>query len=454
MALRILFVAAEATPFSKVGGLADVAGSLPRALAARGHDVVLATPRHSAGLEVAGVQPEKSLTHGITFRGGEKQVRVDEYRLGANHRAWLIGDGDYFPRPAVYGEADDLERYLFFCQAVIELPRPLDWQPDVIHLNDWHTGPLAYALRNYAWDDEWYRSAVSVFTIHNLRYRGPDRFVDLIGPAIFYSNVVTTVSPTYAREILTSESGEGLDVLLNLRRDDLHGIVNGIDYDEFDPATDRRIAENFNAGSLERRTANKLALQERVGLKASKTPLVGMVARLSEQKGIDITLPAMERLLASGEVQFVLLGTGDRHYEEQAVELAERHPGQASVTIGFDAELAQQIYAGSDVFLMPSRFEPCGLGQMIAMRYGSIPVVRRTGGLADTVTDAAEADGVGFVFDDYTAEALGEALNRAITTHGSEGGWRALQKRATGRDFSWGASAALYEEIYLAALGR
>lgn len=440
--LRILFASAEATPFSKVGGLADVAGSLPQALAARGHDVTLITPRHKAGGKGSGEFP-------MTFKGEELKMSYEQVELANGARALLVEDGQHFPRESVYGQPDDLDRYLVFCQALIELPRHLGWRFDILHLNDWHTGPAAFALRNYAWDDEFYHGAASVFTIHNLRYRGPDKFLDLISPALFYAGAVTTVSPTYAQEILTPELGEGLHQMLAMRKDDLFGVVNGIDYDEFNPALDKRIAANFDLDNLQPRGQNKRALQRRLGLDESDLPLAGMVARLSEQKGIDITLPALEPLLAQGALQVVILGAGDKQYEGAATELAARCKGSASVTIGFDAELAQQIYAGSDMFLMPSRFEPCGLGQMIAMRYGSIPVVRRTGGLADTVLDAgAGRDGLGYVFDQYSTEAMGEALRRAIAAFGNSAEWTALQRRAMRADFSWDASAARYEEIY------
>jgi starch synthase len=447
VSLRVLFVAAEATPFSKVGGLADVAGSLPRALAARAMDVRLVTPQHNL---VELMTPTRSQT--TSFRGSPRSFEVSEVELMGGARAWVIADGVYFPRSAVYGESDDLDRYLFFCQAALDLPRLVEWQPDVIHIHDWHTGPIAYALRNYAWKDEFYRRAVSVFTIHNLRYRGPDSFVDLIGPAIFYSDVVTTVSPTYAKEILTPELGEGLHELLQVRRESLHGVVNGIDYDEFNPATDPRIEVPFDAESLEPRDANRLALRRRLGLSDSTAPLVAMVTRLSEQKGIDIALEALEPMVEAGETQVVILGAGDKPYEEQVSAIAERHPGQFSGTVGFDAALAQQIYAGSDIFLMPSRFEPCGLGQMIAMRYGSIPVVRRTGGLADTVPDHAVEGGLGFVFEDYSPSALSSALSRAVDRFGDKTDWQELQKRAMLRDFSWNASAGSYEALYESAL--
>lgn len=444
MSLRILFVAAEATPFSKVGGLADVAGSLPAALAKRGHEVRLVTPRHTAQQERP--QTERELT--TEFRGTTTAFSIEEVSLGDGASASIVADGTYFPRETVYGFPDDLDRYLFFSQAALELPRLIGWQPDVIHLNDWHTGPMAYALRNYRWSDDFYRKAISVFTIHNLRYRGPDEFVDLIGPAIFYADIVTTVSPTYAREIVTPELGEGLHELLRLRQDDLYGVVNGIDYGEFDPTSDPRIEANFDSETLDTRQRNRAALRSRLGLDDLQVPLVGMVTRLSEQKGIDIALEALGPLVAEGGVQVAILGTGDRSYEEAASALSAKQSGRFSATIGFDAQLAQQIYAGSDLFLMPSRFEPCGLGQMIAMRYGSIPVVRRTGGLADTVPDVSQENGLGFVFDDYDAAAVTSALQRALDLFEDRVTWRGLQRRAMLADFSWDASAAEYDRLF------
>lgn len=447
-ALNILFVAAEVGPFAKVGGLADVAAALPRALAARGHDVRVVTPRHSP-------EPAGEVAASLPLSAG-RQAAARSTTSGDGVPTYLVESEGLFPRDRVYGEPNDLERYLAFCQATLELPKQLGWRPDIFHCNDWHTAPIAFGLRNRAWGDAFYRGAACVLTIHNLRYRGPDELADFLCQGIYYADAVTTVSETYAREILTPEYGEGLHPLLLERQDRLFGILNGLDYREYDPARDPHLAANFDATSLERRSANKAALQRRTGLSPeTDVPLVGMVSRLTEQKGMDLTLEAMDTLLSDGAAQLVLLGTGDEAYHRAFRDLAQRHPGRASVSISFDHPLAQLIYGGCDLFLMPSRFEPCGLGQLIALRYGAIPVVRRTGGLADTVRDYTGPDsaGNGFVFQEYSAGALLAALFRALAVFQHPDEWRRLQARGMGLDFSWERSAQRYEAVYHRALG-
>jgi len=446
--LKVLFVSAEVGPFAKVGGLADVAAALPRALAARGHDVRVVTPRHSAEAigEIAALIP---------LSAGRQATARSTTSDGDGVPTYLVESEGLFPRDRVYGEANDLERYLAFCQAALELPKQLGWRPDVFHCNDWHTAPIAFGLRNRAWGDGFYRGAACVLTIHNLRYRGPDELADFLCQGIYYADAVTTVSETYAREILTPEYGEGLHPLLQERQDRLFGILNGLDYREYDPAGDPHLAANFDAATLERRSANKTALQERAGLAPdANAPVVGMVSRLTEQKGMDLTLETMGALLSEGAAQFVVLGTGDETYHRAFRDLAQRHAGHAAVSIAFDHPLAQLIYGGCDLFLMPSRFEPCGLGQLIALRYGAIPVVRHTGGLADTVSDytGPESEGNGFVFHEYSAPALLAALRRALATFQHPDEWRRLQARCMQLDFSWSRSAERYESAYRQAL--
>jgi starch synthase len=367
-----------------------------------------------------------------------------------------LGDSPlYFQRPAVYGEPDDLDRDLVFGQVVLELPKALGWQPDILHGHDWHAAALAFGLRNKAWSDAFYRQTASVTTIHNLRYRGPHNLVDMLCQAILYADVISTVSPTYAQEILTPEYGEGLHTLLGLRRDRLFGILNGIDYEEFDPATDPLIPAHYDACTPEKKAFNKAALQERGSLALDPSvPLVGMISRLTEQKGFDLVEQVIESYLESGRFQFFLLATGEKRYEAFFQELPRRYPGRAAVFLAFDAALAQLIYAGSDLFLMPSRFEPCGLGQMISLRYGTVPIVRRTGGLADTIQDCPLdlSTGNGFSFTEYTDWALRETLERALGAYQQRDAWRSLVVRAMEQDFSWNVSARRYVEMYQAAL--
>jgi starch synthase len=443
-ALNILFVSAEVGPFAKVGGLADVAAALPRALAARGHDVRVVTPRHSP-------EPIGDVAASLTL-GSERWAAARSVASGGDGvPTYLVESEGLFPRSRIYGEADDLERYLAFCRAVLELPKQLGWPPHIFHCNDWHTAPIAFGLRNRAWGDAFYRDAACVLTIHNLRYRGPDELADFLCQGIYYADAVTTVSETYAREILTAEYGEGLHPLLQQRQDRLFGILNGLDYRVYDPACDPHLAANFDAASLEGRATNKAALQQRTGLtQDADVPLVGMVSRLTEQKGMDLTLEAMEALLGEGAVQFVVLGAGDEAYHRAFAALAQRHRGRASVSIAFDNPLAQLIYGGCDLFLMPSRFEPCGLGQLIALRYGAIPVVRHTGGLADTVCDyeGPGSEGNGFVFQEYSAGAFLAALRRALAAFQRRAEWRHLQAQGMKLDFSWERSAERYEAVY------
>ncbi len=450
--LRILYVAAEVSHFFKEGGLGDVAASLPPALARLGHDVRVITPLH-APLPSAPIVSSFS----VSALGRHEEVAVREGSLEGKVPVYLVQNTRYFERRRAYNEPDDLERYLLFARAVLEVPKHLGWQPDIIHCNDCHTAAIPVALRHPGATDAFYERSTAFLTIHNLHYRGFDHLIDFLCQGIFYADFVTTVSETYAREILTPEYGEGLEPLLRLKGKRLVGIRNGLDYGDYNPATDPYLISSYDVATLDRRVANKSTLQREVGLEPREdVPLVGMVNRLVAQKGLELAREAMDHLLARGALQFVLLGVGDENYHEAFRSLAARYPGRAAVIIGFDIPLAQRIYAGSDLFAMPSRYEPCGLGQLIAMRYGSIPVVRRTGGLADTVIDCDPAleTGTGFVFQDYRASALLEALQRAVSAFPQRESWRRLMARAMAADFSWDASARQYVAAYHRALAR
>lgn len=452
-ALKILYASAEIMPFAKVGGLADVAAALPKALAALGHDVRVVTPDHG-GQAGKGEAPPK-LRASVSFMGGLEEVEVTEGSLSPGAPIYFIGNSTFFHRPEVYGAPDDLLRYQFFSRAVLEAPRWLGWQPDILHCNDWHTAFLPFGLRNRAWGDPGYRQTASVLTIHNLGYRGPDDLTDVLSQGIYYAHVINTVSRTYAREITTPELGEGLESLLRLRQERLYGIVNGIDTALFDPATDTALAVNYDASRLSLKARNKEALQEKLGLPvAPSMPLAGMVSRLVDQKGIDLVVEVLEKGIVDLGMQFVFLGTGDPSYQQQLQDVAARHPRQVKVVLGFAPKLAQLIYGGADLFLMPSRYEPCGLGQLIAMRYGTAPVVRRTGGLADTVEDVVPdlSGGTGFVFGPYQAQDLLGALKRAAAAFQQKEAWKSLQRRCMDQDYSWSASARQYEAMYYDAL--
>jgi starch synthase len=477
--LKILIVAAEVAPFAKVGGMADVAGALPQALWQLGHDVRVALPKYAMiddqkyGLSRPGVQFD------VPMGEGQEHAVLVEGKLGNSVPAYMIANEEYFGREKVYGYPDDDRRFVFFSRAVLEMLKSLDWQPDVIHCNDWHTAIIADYLKTLYAADPFFAGAASAYTIHNLAYQGifpadllkvaglerwglvcediPEyaNLVDLMARGICYADVVNTVSERYAQEILTPEYGEKLDGLLQKRREHLFGIINGIDTTVFDPATDKYIAANFDVNSIDQRVANKLNLQETVGLPVdASAPLIGMVSRLAEQKGFDLLEQVIGPALRYFKAQLVLLGTGEPLYEEIFRRLAVELPQQAAVMIRFDAGLAQKIYAGSDMFLMPSKFEPCGLGQMIAMRYGNVPVVRQTGGLADTVQDydPGAQTGSGFVFAEYSPLLLFGALSRAMESYKYRSQWRELMIRDMRADYSWNASARKYVDLYRKAL--
>ena len=460
--MDILFVVAEMAPLVKVGGVGDIGGSLPRALRRLGQDVRVALPLYKMiDRGAIGAQRVASLPDGAALWTGEH----DGLRL------YLI-EHQAFERDNVYGYDDEAERFLAFCTGVVDSAGAIDWPPDVIHLNDWLTGFVGTRLvgqRDHPWQD-----VPQVFTIHNLGYRGDflkpfahehalpkdafkaprgvSRHVPYSGLAqgLLHARIVSTVSPTYAKEIVEPEMGGALAPLMHALGERVEGILNGIDTNEYDPARDPHLAVNYGIGSLDKRAGNKAVLQQQLGLPASDAPLIGMVTRLFEQKAPDLAASAIEKLLPEAKFQLVVLGTGAPEYEEQLANLAAAHPDRVAVRLAFDYTLGQRIYAGSDMFLMPSRYEPCGLGQMIAMRYGAVPVVRRTGGLADSVSpfDAATASGTGFLFDELTTDALADALCEAIAAYDDKDSWRALQQRGMQSDFSWGNAAQQYVELY------
>jgi starch synthase len=470
--VKVLFATVEMSPLAKVGGLADVAGSLPKALVRAGHDVRVIMPRHgNIAPDALGFKPYSAFHVGVT--GGDTLSGTVLQGEVAGVPVYLIDVPELFARTQVYGEPDDLERWVAFCDAALDWLAQDSWQPDVLHLNEWHTAFMGSRLR--CQPHSRLAPIPRVYTVHNLAIHGgfdddfaraacleervlesplaPEKWMlhSGMGQGLAWSDVINTVSPTYAREILTPEYGAGFDPLLNARRDQLFGILNGIDYEEFDPATDTRLPAHYDARDFSGHAENKRALQARLGLREdSNTPLIGIVTRLFYQKGADLAVEAIERLIERRPVQLAVLGTGDQAYHDQLIALRDRHPGNIAVTLAFDADLAQLIYGGSDLFLMPSRFEPCGLGQMIALRYGSVPVVRRTGGLADTVEEWSPSSGTGngFVFDEATAAELEAALDRALDTFEKPDEWRQLVAQGMAGDYSWGNAAQEYVKLY------
>lgn len=476
--LKILFVAAEASPFVKVGGLGDVIGSLPKALHRAGHQPIVVLPRYGTIRSDYPISRHDSFS--IPFIGRPEKVEIIQVALADGTPVYLVENARYFDRMAVYGEYDDAERFLFFSKVALEIPKRLGWQPDVVHCHDWHTAICPAVLQTDYRTDPFYAGCGSVYTIHNLAYQGSfhESFVSwanladyLIPPVdpfrkhtfnmmaigIYYSDVVTTVSETYAREALTPEYGCGLEGLLKARQDSFFGILNGIDYEEFNPATDPLIAAPYDAAVLHNKMENKLALQEKVGLPPNREiPLVGMAGRLVYQKGPDIAAQALETLLPEANVQFILQGTGETQYRQLLEKVEQQNTRKARLFFTLDFSLAQLIYAGCDIFLLPSRFEPCGLAPMIALRYGTIPVVRRTGGMAETVPDCSPdlSTGLGFAFDSYDSGELLMALHRALAGYSNREQWQKLVRRGMTTDFSWQASVPRYEIIYHQAMRR
>jgi starch synthase len=490
MSLRVLFLASEVAPFAKTGGLADVAGSLPKALAALGHDVRVMMPAY-ASIERAlqdgrwGLRAVGPTLH-VPILGGINAGTLQAMLPGTEVPVEFIAERQLFDRPDLYGYDDDPYRFAFFCRAALQWAVETQaWRPDIVHAHDWHAAPALLWLGTSGQDDLRYRDIPTVLTIHNLLHQGRTSIdllrylgvrghrlyeegmdeVNLMARAIYHATMINTVSPTYAREILTPDGGMRLDALLRYRQFDVHGILNGLDYDVWNPATDRNLRHTYDASSLEARAGNKRALQARMRLEQrDDVAVVAMVSRLDVQKGIDLVEAIAPRLLgaepsvpqtlmpgSSPAAQLVVLGSGAAEHEAALRRLAVAYRGRMAALLRYDPVVAPLIYGGSDVFLMPSRFEPCGLGQMIAMRYGCVPVVRATGGLVDTVQDGI----TGFSFGRYDADAFWAALQRALTMHrDTPGEWRAIQQRGMAADFSWTASARGYEQLYEWAIAR
>ncbi len=476
--LKVLILAAEIVPFAKVGGLADIVGALPKALQTLGHDVRLVMPRYRQ-VDFERFQL-KMILDAVSIKMGSYQVPVSVYEveIGDHIPVYMIDAPRYFDRENIYGYTDDGERFVLFCRAALDVMRMLGWSPNIVHCNDWHTGIVPNWMNTVYRDDPFYANTATVYTIHNLAYHGIFGYrllevagvaasgflypqiaelanvVDVMGRGILFSDVITTVSERYAQEILTPTFGERLDHLLRSRRDRLFGILNGIDYQDYDPATDQYIHTQFDTHSLALRAENKVALQEHAHLPVrADVPVLSMISRLADQKGFDLLAQIIQPLLAQG-IQFVLLGVGDQHYHEMFENLAARYPDQVAIFLTFNTELARRIYAGSDMFLMPSRFEPCGTSQMIAMRYGCVPVVRRVGGLANTVQEynPGTDEGNGFLFNNYDPWEFFAAIVRALELFRFKDPWSVIQQHGMAADHSWHVSALRYVEIYRKAI--
>ncbi|MEE1025767.1 MAG: glycogen synthase GlgA [Acutalibacteraceae bacterium] len=466
--MKVLFAASEAYPFAMSGGLADVAGALPKALRSRFVGCRVVMPLYGTVSEEMRSKM-KFITH-ITVPVAWRRQYCGIFEAHVDGVIYYLLDNQYyFKRDTLYGHYDDAERFAFFSRAVLEIIPYIDFTPDIIHCNDWQTAMIpVYKDRFY--HEGIYKDIKTVFTIHNIQYQGKygyellgdvlglsesdshlveyESCVNLMKGGIECADRVTTVSRTYAEEILTPWFSHGLDEILKLRQFKLSGIVNGIDVDVYNPETDPLIYEGFSAENLEGKAVNKAKLQEEMGLPVKPdVPVIGIVSRLVSHKGFDLVKRVFEDMLKA-DIQFAILGSGEWEFETFFYGMKEKYPDKVGLRLGFIPQLAHRIYAGADIFLMPSKSEPCGLAQMVALRYGTIPIVRETGGLKDTIQDSGDGKGNGFTFATYNAHDMLDAVWRSLAGYADREGWEILVKRAMYCDNSWKRSAGEYIKIY------
>lgn len=470
--MKILFAASEAVPFAKTGGLADVAGALPLALEELGQEVIVVLPRYKAISDAkfsreGGIPPLAGKIQRLT---GDISYSV----MGKKIKVYFIENDNYFNRDGLYGDKngdykDNLDRFSYYSKRTLELLKEINFKPDIIHVHDWQAALIPVYLKTLFASDAFYKKIKSVLTIHNIGYQGlfpKEEFpklgldwslfnieglefygkVNILKGGLGFCEIINTVSPTYSKEIQTKEFGFGLEGLLNKRSSRVFGILNGVDYAIWDPQTDKYIAKNYSLKNIEDKDKNKADLQETCSLPIRlDIPLLGIVSRLAEQKGFDILAECLDSICKM-KLQLVILGTGDLKYHLLLQGLVKKYPKVISLNLKFDDPLAHKIYAGSDVFLMPSKYEPCGLGQIISFKYGTIPLVFKTGGLADTVNAAN-----GFIFDRYNKDDLLKTIKKAVVAFGDKKKWTNLQAQAMQCDFSWKESAKKYLELYAKA---
>lgn len=473
--MKITFVASEGVPFSKTGGLADVVGALPKALATGGDEVDVLLPRYRMTKPGKAMPQYQSIT--LPLSSGFRFASIQDAGVAAGVHTYLVDCPEFFDREGLYQSkggdyADNATRFAAFSLACLEFMKRSVKAPDVIHCHDWQSALVPIYLRNLYHDDVFFQNTPVLFTIHNIGYQGlfsPHILsaislnaglftmetlefygkVNLLKGGIVFSDFVSTVSRKYAEEIQTQEFGYGLEGVLAKRADRLQGILNGVDYDDWNPATDKLIPANFTPEDLKGKEICKKALLEKMGVKkpVMGRPVIGIVSRFAAQKGFDLIAEIAERLMAL-DLYIVALGTGEPQYEALFRTLAERYPDKFLVKVAYDNTIAHQIEAGADMFLMPSRYEPCGLNQIYSLKYGTVPVVRATGGLDDTIENFNGKTGTGYKFAEYSAMALLECITRAMADFHLPKAWRQLMLNGMNKDFSWGASAKQYGKIY------
>jgi starch synthase len=483
--LKVLMAFSEVAPFAKTGGLADVAGALPSALRELGCDVRVVMPFYNRFIEK--IADKKLSVENLSVPWGNQVLAADIYdlRLDNGVVVYFIQRDEFFDRSYLYGTPkgdyfDNFQRFTYFSRAILALCPEIQFKPDIVHAHDWQSGLVPAYLKHLYGSDEYWSETASVFTIHNIAYQGrfapelfpltglPAHFFSLDGmefwgginfmkAAIVCADVITTVSPRYAEEIQTREYGQGLEGVLQTNRSRLHGILNGADYGAWNPETDPYIAANYSGQNLGGKSICKLDLLRELQLpeKLMNRPLLGAISRLADQKGFDLLTAVFDKLIAQ-DIGFVILGVGDDKYHRVLTDLAERYPEKVSVQLKFDEPLAHKIEAGADIFVMPSRYEPCGLNQIYSLRYGTVPIVRATGGLYDTIKsfNPAGGEGVGFTFDTYEPDSFWRACLEAINLFNQPETWRRIMENGMAKDFSWKLSALKYFELYEKALAE
>ena len=481
--MKILIASPEIFPFVKTGGLADVTGALPKALRDLGVEVRVILPKHK-GIEELGF-PMRYHNHKISCQVSQSFVDAEVVESEYDGiTAYLVEKDEYYYRDYLYSTPDgdyldNAERFIFFAKSILEAIKVTGYVPDILHCNDWETALAPVFLKTLHQNDPELGKIATLLTIHNLGYQGifwhydmhllnigweyftPEYLeffghINFLKGGIVAADILNTVSRQYSREIQTSEFGHGLDGVLKTRHQDLYGIINGIDYDDWNPETDKNIPVNFKINDQSNKKTCKKALQEAFGLPAKQdVPLIATISRLADQKGFDLIADSMEEMLALG-TQYVVLGTGERKYHDLFTDLAKQNPGSFAVKIAYNNKLAHLMEAGADMFLMPSRYEPCGLNQLYSLKYGTVPVVRGVGGLEDTIIDASRSPetGTGFKFYDYTKEAMLDAVGRALYVYRDPAKWASLVTRCMKEDFSWKKSAQEYVELYKKAIAK